>query len=228
MAADTLELATALQLLNLPRTLGQHPESGAPVQAGVGRFGPFVVCNGVYANLKAGDDVLQIDLARALTLLAEKANGGGRSAGRTAAKSVLRELGEHPAGGPVQVLDGRYGPYVTHGKVNVTLPKTVKPEAVTLEQAVVWLAEKAEKQPAATRKTSRKGRASAAGVTTAKPAAKKAPAKPAAKVASKATTKAGAKAGGKKATAKSGAKAVGKSAPPATSKAPAKGKGSNL
>ena len=153
MSADSITLDAALQLLSLPRTLGEHPETGKPVQAGVGRFGPFVVCDGVYANLKAGDDVLEIDLNRAVGLLAEKANGGGR--GRSAAKSVLKELGEHPEGGAVQVLSGRYGPYVSFNKLNVTLPKGTDPASVTLEQAVTWLAEKAAKKPAAKRKTAK-------------------------------------------------------------------------
>ena len=162
MPADGMGLELALQLLALPRMLGDHPQSAKPVQAGVGRFGPFVVCDGVYANLRNGEDVLTIDLERALDLLAQKAAGGGRSA----SKSVIKELGEHPAGGPVQVLSGRYGPYVSHGKVNFTVPKEIKPEEVTLEQAVEWLAEKASKGPTAKRGKTTKARS--------EPAAKKA------------------------------------------------------
>ncbi len=144
MPADGIGLDVALQLLSLPRTLGDNPETGKPVQAGVGRFGPFVVSDGVYANLRSGeDDVLTIELDRALELLAQKTASGGR--GRTAAKSVIKDLGEHPEGGPIQVLSGRYGPYVSHGKVNYTVPKEIKPEDVTLEQAVAWVAEKAAK-----------------------------------------------------------------------------------
>ena len=136
----------ALQLLSLPRTLGEHPETNKPVQAGVGRFGPFVVSDGVYANLRNGeDDVLTIELDRALELLAQKAAGGGR--GRAAAKSVIKDLGEHPKGGPIQVLSGRYGPYVSHGKVNYTVPKEIKPEDVTLEQAVAWIAREGSQVP---------------------------------------------------------------------------------
>jgi len=145
MAADSATLDVALRLLSLPRALGDHPETGKPVQAGVGRFGPFIVCDGVYANLRGGDDVLEIDLGRAVELLTEKANGGSRGRGSAAAKSVIKELGEHPDGGPIQVLSGRYGPYVNYAKVNVTLPKEMKPEDVTLEQALVWVAEKAAK-----------------------------------------------------------------------------------
>lgn len=173
MPADGIGLEVALQLLALPRLLGDHPETGKPVQAGVGRFGPFVVSDGVYANLRNGEDVLTIDLERALALLAQKASGGGR--GRSASKSVIKELGEHPSGGPVQVLSGRYGPYASHGKVNFTIPKGIKPEDVTLEQAVAWLAEKAAKGPAkapARRTASGRGEAkkSAAGDSAAKTA----------------------------------------------------------
>ena len=177
MPADGMGLELALQLLALPRLLGDHPQSAKPVQAGVGRFGPFVVCDGVYANLRNGEDVLTIDLERALDLLAQKAAGGGRSA----SKSVIKELGEHPAGGPVQVLSGRYGPYVSHGKVNFTVPKEIKPEEVTLEQAVEWLAEKASKGPTAKRGKTTKARS--------EPAAKKAAATKAATTKA-ATTKA--------------------------------------
>ena len=159
MDAGEVDLDTALALLSLPRTLGEHPETGKPVQASVGRFGPYVVHDGVYVNLRGGDNVLEIELERGLELLAAKANGGG--GGRGSAKSVLKELGEHPDGGPVQVLAGRYGPYVSRGKVNVTLPKGVEPDAVTLEMALGWLAEKAAKSP--TKKPAAKKTAPAAG-----------------------------------------------------------------
>jgi DNA topoisomerase-1 len=122
-----------------------HPESGAPVQAGVGRFGPYILHEGRYVSLKPSDDVLEIDLDRALELLSAapvRRGKGERSGGGNA--NVLHELGEHPeAGGPIQILAGRYGPYVKHGKINVTIPKGIEPANVTVEQAVSWLAEKA-------------------------------------------------------------------------------------
>jgi len=152
MTPDDLTMETAMALLSLPRTLGEHPETGKPVQAGVGRFGPFVVHDGVYANLRPPDSVLDIELDRALELLAAKANGGGR---RGATRSVIKELGEHPEGGVVQVLEGRYGPYVSWNKVNATLPKDVTPADVTLEQALQWLAGK-QTSPKATRKRTAK------------------------------------------------------------------------
>lgn len=139
LAAADVDLATALALLALPRDLGAHPDSGKPVRAGVGRFGPYVVHDATFASLKPTDDVLTVDLERALVLLAEKeARGSGR-----AAAAVLRELGAHPdSGEPVQILDGRYGPYVKHQRINASLPKDTDVAAVTLDDAVALLAAK--------------------------------------------------------------------------------------
>jgi DNA topoisomerase I len=186
MNPDEMTLDVALQLLSLPRTLGGHPESGLAVQAGVGRFGPYIVHDGRFVSLKAPDDVLDIDLERALEVLAAapaKRGAGGRSNGA----GVLHDLGEHPDGsGPIQILSGRYGPYVKHGKVNATIPKEIKPENVTVEQAVAWIAEKAASgpsKPARGRKTGSKTTKSAGAK---KPAAKKSTSKATAK---KSTTK---------------------------------------
>src|SRR5690606_26513145 len=133
MNPDELTLDVALRLLSLPRTLGAHPESGMPVQAGVGRFGPYIVHEGRFVSLKAPDDVLEVDLERALELLSAapaRRGAGGRSSGA----NVLHDLGEHPdGGGAIQILSGRYGPYVKHGKINATVPKEIKPESVTVE-----------------------------------------------------------------------------------------------
>ena len=145
--AATLDLEKALQLLSLPREVGAHPEGGA-ITAGLGRFGPFVVHeNGdakTYVNLESIEDVFSIGLNRAVTLIAEKKAGGGKGRFQRAAPKVLKDLGAHPSeGGSVQVLDGRYGPYVTHNKVNATVPKGRKPEELTLDEAVALLAERA-------------------------------------------------------------------------------------
>ena len=141
MDVDSVSLEEGLELLSLPRTLGEHPETGKPVQAGIGRYGPYVVHERRYVNLKPPDSVLDIDLDRALELLAAAPARRGRGSGA----NVLKELGEHPDGGPVQVLDGRFGPYVKHGKVNATLPKGTDPAEVTLEAGLELLAAKAAK-----------------------------------------------------------------------------------
>jgi DNA topoisomerase-1 len=134
----------ALKLLSLPREVGRHPESGEPIIAGVGRFGPYIQHGKTYANIETGDDVFNIGLNRAVTLIAEKvAKGprGGRFGGDPG-----RLLGDHPdKGGAVLVKNGRYGPYVTHDGVNATLPSDKTPDAITLEEALALLAARAER-----------------------------------------------------------------------------------
>jgi DNA topoisomerase-1 len=143
-AAADLDLEAALRLLALPREIGAHPETGKPITAGIGRYGPFVLHDGTYANLDGVDEVFTVGANRAVSLLAEKKAGGG---GRNAAQ-VLNSLGDHPdGGGAVTVRSGKYGPYVNHGKINATLPRALSPEAVTMEEAVALLAEKAAKGP---------------------------------------------------------------------------------
>ena len=164
---EDIDLEKALMLLSLPREIGPHPEDGEPVEAGIGRYGPFVKHGRVYANLPEVDEVFIVGMNRAVELLAQKAS---RGAGRGAAAKPLKELGEHPQdGGPVAVMEGRYGPYVKWDKVNATLPKGVEPSDVTMEMAVELIAEKAAKKGRG-RKTAPK-----------KTAAKKAPAKAAKK-----------------------------------------------
>lgn len=143
MTPDEVDLNTSLALLSLPRILGEHPESGQLVKAGVGRYGPYVVHEGTYANLRATDDVLTIDLDRALEVLAEK--GTGR---RGQAPAPGREVGEHPDGGLITAGQGRYGPYVQHNKVYASIPKGTDPATVTVEQALPWLAAAAERKAA--------------------------------------------------------------------------------
>ncbi|WP_375553003.1 type I DNA topoisomerase [Roseovarius mucosus] len=190
--AEAMTLEKALTLLSLPRDVGQHPEGGM-ISANFGRFGPYLMhqlpdeAKPVYANLKDPNDVFEIGINRAVELLAAKrANPGGR--GRAAAKA-LRDLGEHPEnGGPIQILEGRYGPYIKWDKVNATLPKGTEPDDVTMEMAVAAIAAKATK-PGKARKTAAKA------TTAKKPAAKKAAPKKAT------TTKAAAKAPAKRAAA---------------------------
>lgn len=158
---DSIDFDKALSLLSLPREVGNHPETGKMITAGLGRYGPFILHDGTYANLDNIEDVLSVGLNRAVTVLAEKQSKGPGGRGRTAA--ALKEIGEHPDGGAITVRDGKYGPYINWAKVNATLPKGKDPQSVTLEEALLMIAEKAGKS--GTKKT----------------AAKKAPAKAAAK-----------------------------------------------
>ncbi|MDX8434141.1 MULTISPECIES: type I DNA topoisomerase [Mesorhizobium] len=169
-AAEQIDHEKALALLALPRDVGKHPESGKMISAGLGRYGPFVLHDGTYANLDSIEDVFSIGLNRAVSVIAEKQlkGKGGRNGATPAA---LKDLGDHPdGGGKIVVRDGKYGPYVNYGKVNATLPKGKDPQSVTVEDALALIAEK-EAKGGGGKKPFRK--AAAAG----KPAAKKSPAK---------------------------------------------------
>lgn len=164
---QAMDLEKALALLSLPRPVGEHPETGKPIVAGIGRYGPFVLHDGAYANLESVDEVFSVGLNRAVAAIADKAAKGP---GRRGAAAALKELGEHPDGGKITVHEGRYGPYAKWGKVNATLPKGREPEAVTLEEAIELVNERAAKggkKPAAKKKAAAKKSA------TGKPAAKK-------------------------------------------------------
>ncbi len=189
--AAEMDLEKALQLLSLPRPVGPHPEDGVMIEAGIGRYGPYVKHGSVYANVPEVDEVFTIGMNRAVEVLAQKAAGGGRRGGGAAAKP-LKELGEHPSGGAISVMPGRYGPYVKWEKVNATLPKDVAPEEVTLEQAVELVDAKAAKG-GKTRKTAAK-KPAAKKATTKKATQKKPAAKSAAKSTAKTTAKSAAKA----------------------------------
>lgn len=153
----------AIALLSLPREVGLHPETGKPITASIGRYGPYISHDGQYANLETPDEVFDIGINRAVTVLAEKqAKGGSR---RTATPKAIATLGDHPDGGAVTVRDGRYGPYVNWEKINATLPKGKDPASVTLEEALELIAAKSS-APKKGRKTTVK-----------KTATKKAPAK---------------------------------------------------
>ncbi|MEM0988584.1 MAG: type I DNA topoisomerase [Pseudomonadota bacterium] len=136
---DDVTLEMALSLLSLPRPVGSHPDDGETIEAGIGRYGPYVRHNRTYASLEAGDDVLTVGMNRAMELIARKATRGGRGQ----AQKPLRELGEHPDGGPVNVMDGRYGPYIKWAKINATIPKEMDPNAVTFDTALELIAAKA-------------------------------------------------------------------------------------
>ncbi len=190
-----IDFEKALSLLSLPRDVGPHPETGKMITAGLGRYGPFVLHDGTYANLEGIEDVLSIGINRAVTVLAEKQSKGPGGRGRTAA-AALKELGEHPDGGAITVRDGRYGPYVNWGKVNATLPKGKDPQSVTVDEALVLIAERAAKDGGGKTKA-KKAPAKAAKAKSADGAAekpKKAAAKPKAAAAKKAPAKTAAKA----------------------------------
>jgi DNA topoisomerase-1 len=181
---ETLTLDKALQLLTLPREVGLHPETGKPISAGIGRYGPFVLHDGTYANLPEVEEVFTVGLNRAVDLIAEKAAGGGRfGKGRAGTPAAIKTF-EHD-GGAISVRAGRYGPYVNQGKVNATLPKDLKPEDVTLELALELIVAKGG---GSTKKSS--SRTAGAKKSPAKKATAK---KPAAKAKAKAKPKAASK-----------------------------------
>ncbi|HEY0303019.1 MAG TPA: topoisomerase C-terminal repeat-containing protein, partial [Rhizomicrobium sp.] len=131
----------ALKLLALPREVGLHPESGKPITANFGRFGPYVAHDGMYASLDSAEDVFTVGLNRAVDLIAEKKNNPRARRGPQA----LKELGNDPSGTPVKLMKGRYGPYVTDGATNATVPDSDEPESITLEQALALIADRAAK-----------------------------------------------------------------------------------
>jgi DNA topoisomerase-1 len=158
LSPEDVDLQRALGLLSLPREVGRHPESGEPILAGVGRFGPYVQHGKTYANLEPGDDVLAVGLNRAVTLLAEKQAKGSR--GKRFGGDPGRPLGDHPQkGGAVVIKNGRYGPYVTHEGINATLPPDKTVESITLDEALGLLDARIEKTggaPVSRRKRARK------------------------------------------------------------------------
>lgn len=143
MNPDIVTLQEATGLLTLPREVGNHPETGKVIKAGLGRYGPYLLHDGKYTSLKGEDDVLTIGMNRAVDLIAESKTKGKKAA------EPLRVLGDHPeTDGEIAVYDGRYGPYVKHKKLNASLPKGTTPESVTIEQAVELLEKQAAKKKA--------------------------------------------------------------------------------
>ena len=178
---DAMDHEKAIALLSLPRDIGQHPESGKMISAGIGRYGPYVSHDGTFANLENAEEVFSVGLNRAVAVLADKqSKGGGRGRSTPAA---LATLGDHPDGGSITVRDGRYGPYVNWGKVNATLPKGKDPASVTMEEALVLIAAKAgssktkKKAPAKKAPAKKTAAAKTEGAAEKKTAAKKPAAK---------------------------------------------------
>ena len=137
-----------MKLLDLPRIVGTHPETGQEIEAAIGRYGPYLRHDGKYGKLQSTRDVFDVGMNAAVTILAEAANRKNGGEGRAKAEPI-KTLGVHPtSGGEIKVMPGRYGPYVTDGTTNATLPKDVKPEDVTEAQAVELINARAAKGPA--------------------------------------------------------------------------------
>jgi DNA topoisomerase-1 len=183
---EDVTLETAVKLLSLPRLVGTHPEDGVNVFANIGRYGPYIKHaestserGGTNANLESLEDVFTVGMNHAVQLLAEKVASRGNRGG---AAKTLKSLGDHPdEGGPIDIMEGKYGPYVKWEKVNATLPKDSDPEALTIQQAVDLITEKQAKK-GTKRKAPAKKKAAPKKAVAKKPAAKKTAAKkPAAK-----------------------------------------------
>lgn len=162
-----VELEQALKLLSLPREIGIHPETALPITAGLGRFGPFVRHDKTYASLEAGDEVFDIGLNRAVTLIAEKvAKGPSKRFGADPGKA----LGDHPSLGAVAVKAGRYGAYVTAGGVNATIPSDKEKDTITLAEAIALIDERAAKGGGKVKKVAKPAAKAKAKPAKAKPA----------------------------------------------------------
>ncbi|MCB0411616.1 MAG: DNA topoisomerase I, partial [Bdellovibrionales bacterium] len=147
---ESVTLPMALKLLELPKTLGTHPDSGKDIKKGLGRFGPYVVHDGDFRSIPKTDDLFLVDLKRALELLAQPKKVRGRS-------QVMKELGEHPVSKEaIQVLNGKYGPYIKFGKKNISLPEDVKVEDFDLKAAVALIDDKVGTVEASEGKTAKK------------------------------------------------------------------------
>jgi DNA topoisomerase I len=141
-----LDLALAVKLLSLPRAIGDHPESGKPITASIGRYGPYLAHDGKYAKLGSTAEVFETGMNAAVSKLADAANAKEQARG---AREPLKVLGAHPrTEAEVKLMEGRYGPYVTDGTTNATLPKTIAPDDLTLEEAAQLIDERAAKGPA--------------------------------------------------------------------------------
>jgi DNA topoisomerase-1 len=142
---DDVTAEVAERLLSLPREIGAHPETGKPITASIGRYGPYLAHDGKYAKLGSTAEVFATGITAAVAKLADAASGGGK---RGAAREPIAVLGKHPNGKDVKVMEGRYGPYVSDGITHATLPKGADPKTVTLEEGIRLIDERAAKGPA--------------------------------------------------------------------------------
>jgi DNA topoisomerase I len=169
---DDFDLDWAVKLLDLPRIIGAHPDTGLEIEANIGRYGPYLRHDGKYGKLTNTREVFEVGMNRAVDLLAQAANRGGASRGTS---EPIATLGAHPvSGGEIKVMPGRYGPYVTDGTTNATIPRDAKPEDVTLAAAIELIDARIAKGPAKGKAKKKPAPKKAAAK---KPAAKKAPAK---------------------------------------------------
>jgi len=164
-----LDLEWAIKLLSLPREVGTHPESGKPITASIGRYGPYLAHDGKYARLQSTAEVFETGMNAAVVKLAEAAAGGGRP--QRGSREPLKVLGLHPRTElELKLMAGRYGPYITDGTTNATLPKGLEKDALTLEEAAQLIDARAAVAPA---KGKKKAKAPARKTAAKKPAAKK-------------------------------------------------------
>ena len=162
----------ALKLLSLPRVIGMHPETGAPISASIGRYGPYLVHDGKYARLSSTAEVFDTGMNAAVVKLAEAAAAKGQRGG--GGREPLAVLGVHPeTAKELKVMEWRYGPYVSDGEIHATLPKSADPKAVTLEEGIALIDAKAAKGPGVKKKKAPVKKKAAVK----KPAAKKVAAK---------------------------------------------------
>jgi DNA topoisomerase-1 len=177
--AEDIGLEWAVKLLSLPRTIGTHPESGEPVTASIGRYGPYLAHAGKYARLQSTTEVFETGMNSAVVKLAEALANPGR--GRGAARAPLKEFGKHPrTDAEIKLMEGRFGPYVTDGTTNATLPKSISPDELTLEEAAQLIDARAamppkgkpKKKPAPKKKAAPKTAAPKKTAAKAKPKAK--------------------------------------------------------
>ena len=156
-----LDLEQGVKLLSLPREVGKHPEDGEPILANLGRYGPYVQHLKTYANVPDVNELFEIGLNRAVTLIAEKRAGKGAGRGRGAAAAPLKELGNHTDGNPINLFNGRYGPYLKHGTINANIPRGADPASITLEQAIELVDARAAAAPSTKMKGPQEGAAKA-------------------------------------------------------------------
>jgi DNA topoisomerase I len=172
---EDIGLEWAVKLLSLPRELGMHPETGEPIVAAIGRYGPYLMHQKKYARLQSTADVFETGMNAAVVKLAEAAANPGR--GRGASREPLKILGKHPrTEDEIKLMEGRFGAYVTDGTTNATLPKSIAPDQLTLEEAAQLIDDRAAKGPAKGKKKAAPKKAAAKKAAPKKAAAKKKPA----------------------------------------------------